>query len=54
MVTPHDIERYMNAYRAQQGTDAMHEDLHRWIRQIRARGQAGAPAMLAAPGAQAT
>jgi hypothetical protein len=38
VITPHDIERYMNAYGAQQGIDDMHEDFHRWIRQLRARG----------------
>jgi hypothetical protein len=29
----------MSAYGAQQGIGAMGEDFHRWIRQIRARGQ---------------
>ena len=43
MITPHDIERYLNAYGAQQGIDAMHEDFHRWIRQIRARGLCNVP-----------
>jgi mannitol-1-phosphate/altronate dehydrogenase len=38
VITPHDIERYRNGYGAQQVIDAMHEDFHRWIRQIRARG----------------
>jgi hypothetical protein len=36
--TPHDLERYRNACVALQEIDAMHEDFHRWIRQLRARG----------------
>jgi hypothetical protein len=39
VLTPHDLERYYtSAYGPQQGIDAMGEDFHRWIRQIRARG----------------
>jgi hypothetical protein len=38
VLTPHDIERYTSALGALQGIDAMGEDIHRWIRQIRARG----------------
>lgn len=28
----------MNAHGAQQGIDAIHEDFHRWVRQLNARG----------------
>jgi hypothetical protein len=42
----------MNAYGAQQGIDAMHEDLHRWIRQIRARGLGGVPLTLGSESAR--
>jgi hypothetical protein len=34
VVTPHDIERYTNAYGPQQSIDVMREDFHRWIRQL--------------------
>jgi mannitol-1-phosphate/altronate dehydrogenase len=34
VVTPHDVERYMNTFGSQQGIDAMREDFHRWIRQL--------------------
>ncbi len=36
----------MNGYGAQQGIDAMREDFHRWIRQIRARGLGDIPLTL--------
>jgi hypothetical protein len=35
VITPHDIERYTNTCGPQQGIDAMREDFHRWIRQLR-------------------
>jgi hypothetical protein len=42
----------MNAYGAQQGRDAMHEDFHRWIRQLRARGLGDAPLTLGSESAR--
>jgi hypothetical protein len=38
MITPHDLERYLNSFRELQAIDVKHEDFHRWIRQLRARG----------------
>jgi hypothetical protein len=52
VITPHDIERYMNAQGAQQGMDAMHEDFHRWIRQLRARGLGDVPLALGSESAR--
>jgi hypothetical protein len=52
VVTPHDIERYLNAHGAQQGIDAMHEDFHRWIRQLRARGLGDVPLTLGSESAR--
>jgi hypothetical protein len=42
----------MNAYGAQQGIDAMHEDFHRWIRQLNARGLGDVPLALGSESAR--
>jgi hypothetical protein len=52
VITPDDVEHYLNADGAQQKIDEWRKDFPRWIRQIDARGLAEVPLALGSQSAR--